>query len=242
MLATRRLRSVPAWVRWLLPVTLFVQIVFRLVDTSPAAVTTALEAPPAMSTLRLASFGEPVSLAVALTLYLQSFDIQAGVSIPLRDLNYGNVISWLDSIMALDPAGNYPLLLASHVYARVPDEAKQRAMLQFIAEHFHDAPVRRWRWLAHAAIIARHRLNDPRLALAYAQAIASEANDPSVPSWARQMHIFLLADLGETEAAKILLGGLLASDSITDPHEIRFLVERLESLETAENSTESTNP
>ena len=107
---------------------------------------------------------------------------------------------------------------------------------------FQEAPVRRWRWLAHAAIVAKHRLDDPRLALAYANAIATEANDASVPSWARQMHIFLLEDLGEREAAKILLGGLLASGTIADEHEIRFLMERLNAMGPAENSSSTTKP
>ena len=136
----------------------------------------------------------------------------------------------------------YPLLLASQVYSQVPDEAKQRIILDFVYHKFRNDPVRRWRWLAHASIIARHRLGDPQLALTYARAIATEANDPAVPSWARQMHIFLLEDLGEHEAAKILLGGLLASGTVTDANEARFLMERLKALESDEVSTESSRP
>jgi hypothetical protein len=59
-----------------------------------------------------------------------------------------------------------------------------------------------------------------------------------VPSWARQMHIFLREDMGELETAKILLGGLLASGTVTDVHELRFLTQRLKEMETAEKSTE----
>ena len=51
------------------------------------------------------------------------------------------------------------------------------------------------------------------------------------------MRIFLLQDMGEIEAAKILLGGLLASGEITDAREIRFLMERLKELEAAEKSS-----
>ena len=42
------------------------------------------------------------------------------------------------------------------------------------------------------------------------------------------MSVLLLADTGEIEAAKILLGGLLQAGSVTDPRELRFLLERLE--------------
>jgi hypothetical protein len=56
------------------------------------------------------------------------------------------------------------------------------------------------------------------------------------------MHIFLLEDMGEAEAAKVLLGGLLASGSVQDPAEIRFLTERLNALQAAENSSPLTKP
>ncbi|HSB49660.1 MAG TPA: hypothetical protein VLD15_09100, partial [Burkholderiales bacterium] len=52
-------------------------------------------------------------------------------------------------------------------------------------------------------------------------------------NWARQMRIFILEDLGELEAARVLLGGLLASGEVTEPKEIHFLMERLKELETA---------
>ena len=52
---------------------------------------------------------------------------------------------------------------------------------------------------------------------------------PSVPHWAQQMHIFLREDMGEYETARVLLGGLLASGAVKDPHETRFLIERLSS-------------
>jgi hypothetical protein len=186
--------------------------------------------------------GEQIGLAVALALRLQAFDIQPGISIPFRDLDYRNVVRWLDRIVMLDPISAYPLLLASQVYSQVPDKERQRIILDFVYQKFLEDPVRRWRWLAHASIIAKHRLDDPRLALTYARAIATEANAPSVPSWARQMHIFLLEDLGERETAKILLGGLLASGSVTDPNEARFLMERLKALESDEISAGSSRP
>ncbi len=242
MAKQRSIRSVPRWVRWLLPVMLLAQIAFRLAEPPPAAVAADLGPPPALSSLRLAAIGEPIGLAVALALYLQAFDTQPGVSIPFRELDYDNLVRWLNRIVTLDPLSAHPLLLASQVYSQVPDGARQRIILDFVFDKFREDPVRRWRWLAHASIIARHRLGDAQLALTYARAIATEANDPAVPSWARQMHIFLLEDLGEHEAAKILLGGLLASGTVTDANEARFLMERLKALESDEISTESSRP
>ncbi|HEY8191018.1 MAG TPA: hypothetical protein VIG74_01235, partial [Alphaproteobacteria bacterium] len=82
---------------------------------------------------------------------------------------------------------------------------------------------------------AKHRLGDMRLALAYAEAITLHARHAS--GWARQMRIFILEDLGEREAATVLLGGLLASGEVTEPKEIHFLTERLEKLRAAGKSS-----
>lgn len=190
-----------------------------------------LEAPPPLAALRVAAFGEPIGLAQALTLRLQAFDDQPGVSVPFASLDYGRVIGWLGRILDLDPSGQYPLLMASHLYAQVAGQPeKTRAMAEFVLQRFLEDPDRRWPWLAHMSIMAKHRLKDLPLAIRYADAIRDHATHSAVPSWARQMHIFLREDMGEYETAKVLLGGLLASGTVTDPREIRFLTERLEGL------------
>jgi hypothetical protein len=45
------------------------------------------------------------------------------------------------------------------------------------------------------------------------------------------MEIFILEDMDELEAARIMLGGLLASGKVTDPAELSFLKQRLQELE-----------
>ncbi|MGH8671310.1 MAG: hypothetical protein ACREUA_04635, partial [Burkholderiales bacterium] len=154
-----------------------------------------------------------------------------GISIPFRDLDYTRAIGWLETILQLDPVAQYPLLLAAQVYSQVPMEAKQRRMLDFVYRQFFSDPNRRWRYLAHAAVMAKHRLKDLALALKYAQAIARHATGAEVPHWAQQMPIFILEEMGEVESAKILLGALLTSDSIADPHERYFLAQRFTELE-----------
>jgi hypothetical protein len=133
--------------------------------------------------------------------------------------------------------------MASHVYAQVSGSPeRQRAMAEFVFREFPHDPARRWPWLAHVAIMARHRLGDMPVAIRYADAIRDHANLPEVPAWARQMHIFLREDAGERDAARALLGGLLASGTVTDPHEIAFLTSRLDAMENVENSTPVTKP
>jgi hypothetical protein len=104
-------------------------------------------------------------------------------------------------------------------------------VLDFVYREYLKDPNRRWPWLAQAAIVAKHRLHDLPLALKYADAIDRHTTAPGVPVWAKQMRIFILEDMNELQAAKVILGGLLASGSIKDPAELRFLKHRLEALE-----------
>lgn len=224
----RPVSVVPLAVKLVLALALGLQVAWQARMPPPVARAAALPQPPSEAWLRVMSLGEPIVLSQLLVLYVQAFDNQPGISIPYADLDYNSVKSWLGAALSLDPDGQYPLLMATHLYARVPDEARQRQMLEFVHHHFLQDPNRRWRWLAHAAILARHRLKDLPLALRYGEEIAQRA--PAAPSWARQMRIFLLADMGEREAAAVLLGGLLESGQVTDAAEIFFLTERLKEL------------
>lgn len=231
----RAIGRVPRWILALLAISLAVQVTWHALQPGPSARAESLGTPPPTAALKVASLGDPIALAQLLTLYLQAFDNQPGISIPFLELDYGRVRAWLAAILALDPAGQYPLMMAAHLYGQVPDAARQRQMCDFVRAEFNADPDRRWRWLAHCAIMAKHRLRDLRLALSYAGAITEQARAAS--GWARQMQVFILEDLGERDAATVLLGGLLANGEVNDPAEIHFLTERLKKLGDAGNSS-----
>jgi hypothetical protein len=236
-MAQRPLTSIPRPLLMLVPLALVAQIAFAVLQPRPQARAEQLTIPPSAAVLRALSLGDPIPFAQLTTLWLQAFDNQPGISIPFLDLDYGKVEAWLQRILELDPRGQYPLLMASQLYAQVPDERKERQMLDFVYREFLADPDRRWPWLAHAAIMAKHRVKDVPLALRYAQALATYATGPAVPHWARQMHIFILEDMGEYETARVLLGGLLASGVVQEPHELHLLIERLNRLKDAEKSS-----
>jgi hypothetical protein len=231
IVSERKFSVVPRAVIALLVTALLAQLVWHGTRADLKAVAQALPPPPSVSALRLASLGDPIVFGKTLMLWLQAHDNQPGVSIPFRALDYGRVQSWLDRILTLDPKGQYPLLAASRVYGAVSDEARKRMMLDFVYQRFLDDPDRRWRWLAHAAIVAKHQLKDSQLALQYARAITDRARGDQVPAWARDMSVVVLEDMGELDDAKFLIGGLIHSGRVTDPHEIRFLEHKLEELE-----------
>jgi len=177
--------------------------------------------------LRTMSLGETATSSRLLMLWLQAFDHQPGVSIPFRELDYDKIIAWLDLILRLDNRSQYPLLSASKLYSEVPDDEKKRQMLEFILEKFLEAPNYRWPWMTHAVYVAKHRLHDLRLARKYAAALSQHVTAASVPFWAKQMELFILDDMGDTEGAMVLLGGLLESGAIKDKNELKFLQDRL---------------
>jgi hypothetical protein len=227
----RPLHSVPRWLWGALAAALVAQLAAH--GAMPPRSVSARDLPPAprAAALRLASLGEPEAMARVLMLYLQAFDLGGGNALPYRQLDYGRLVAWLEAILALDPRSQYPLFSAARVYAERADPQRMRQMLDFLYREYFADPNRRWPWLAHAAILAKHQLKDLPLARRYAAAIARNTTDPTVPVWAKQMEVFILEDMGQLEAERIMIGGLLASGRITDPAEARLLKRRLDELD-----------
>jgi hypothetical protein len=223
--------AVPAWVLGLLAASLCAQLAWQTTRGAPARAASDLPPAPAAQVLRLAGFGEAAALARLAMVWLLAFDSRAGNVMPYQNLDYERLAAWLDAILALDPRSNYPLFAAARLYAENDDPDKARRMCEFVFAKFAADPNRRWPLLAHAALIAKHRLGDLPLARRYASALQRQTTDPTMPSWARQMEIFILEDMNELEAARVMLGGLLATGRIGDVEERRFLESRLEALE-----------
>ena len=217
----RPVSVVPRWVLALLALSLATQVAWQARRDNGAA--TAPELPPAPSAhaLRLASFGEREALARLAIVHLQSY----------RTPDYGRLIGWLEAILELDPRSQYALFSAARVYAETADPVRSRMALEFVYRQFLLDPNLRWPSLAHAALLAKHRLKDLPLALRYARALQRHAARADVPPWVKQMEIFILEDLNELQAARVLIGSLLQSGSLDDPAELRFLKQRLEELE-----------
>jgi hypothetical protein len=227
----RPITSVPRTVLIVLLSALALQLMVRAYSAGSSARPTALPAPPSGAALRLVAMGDVLPVARVTTLYLQSFDQHAGNPIAFQSFDYERLSGWLQRVLDLDPAGQYPLMLASRVYAEVADPERQRTMLEFVYDRFLEDPARRWPWLAHATVIAKHRLEDLPLARRYAAAIQRHAPREGVPAWARQMEAFILEDMNELEAARVMIGGFIAEGVVSDPGELRFLEQRLHELE-----------
>lgn len=226
--------SVPKYVLILLTILFCAQILWHILRPALRPEFKPLGHPPAVEILRLSSLDDPLVIAKMVMLWLQAYDNQPGISIPFNRLDYEKVILWLKTSLALDHRGQYPLLAASRLYTQVPDREKIVKMLDFVYQSFFQDPQNRWMWLAHCVYVAKYRLGDLDMALKYANALRLYGNFKEVPYWARHMEVFILEEMGEIEAAKILIGALLDGGRVSDAHEIRFLQSRLKELEELE--------
>ena len=229
---THTTRRAPPRVTAVFALLLAGQVGLALWRGVPEAGAQPLGRPPSMAASRLMSLDDPVPLAKMLDLYLQAHDVQPGLSLPWRELDYAEVVAWLEHILQLDPQGQYPLLAAARLYTQVPDLPRQRLMTDFVAAQYPQDPPNRWRWMAHVAYVAKVQMKDPELAVRYAAELRQHAEHlPQVPAWARQMEIFLRMGQNDLETARALLGALLASGQIHDDNELRFLTQTLKELE-----------
>lgn len=227
----RPVNDVPRSVKIFLLLALFLQLFWHGLQDPVVAKADDLASPLSTRTYVLTSLGEPIAASKFLNLWLQAFDNQPGASISFHQLNYPRLTQWLDTSLELDPRGHYPMLVAARVYGSIKDPEKQRIMMDYIFNKFNEDPDKNWRWLAHAVITAKHELKDDELALKYANALAVKATGGNVPYWAKDMKIIVLEDMGQLEAAKILVGALIDSKEITDPYELNFLVQKIAVLE-----------
>lgn len=227
----RPLSVVPRPVYLLLLIGLLLQGGQHLAWPVPEVRMQTLPQPMPAPWLRVLSFGEPIVLAKVLMLWLQAFDYQAGLELTLKDFDPEKLEGWLETILLLDPKGQYPLVAAVRFYGESPVPDHQRRFAAFAYRQFFVDPPRRWPWLAHAAIQAKHRLHDLPLALHYAQAIRIHTAGNGVPSWAKHMEVVLLEEMGEYHKARMLMETFLTDGTVRDPREIHFLKERLRFLE-----------
>ncbi len=227
----RPVNDVPLSVKILLLLALVLQLLWHSVQDPVVAKAEDLAPPLSTRTYVMGSLGEPIAVSKFLNLWLQAFDNQPGASISFHQLNYPRLTKWLDTILELDPRGHYPMLVAARVYGSIQDPEKQRIMTEYIFYKFNENPNKYWRWLAHAIITAKHEIKDNDLALKYAHALAEKATGKNVPYWAKDLKIIVLEDMGEVEAAKILVGALIDSGEIKDPYELKFLTHKIATLE-----------
>ncbi|MBF0295667.1 MAG: hypothetical protein HQL96_10810 [Magnetococcales bacterium] len=209
-----RLPPAAPW-RWTL-LALAALVAWRLVTAPHAATLEDYPRAPAPAALRLTTLGDPQAGALFWMLWLQTFDDQAGITASFKKMDFARLADWLERLLALDPASEYPLLMATRVYGAVLDPARQRLMIDFVGRAFREAPERRWQWQALAAMQARHGLDDRKLALALVTELEQRVPARQLPFWVRGLHVIMLREGNEIEAARHLMALVAQDDGLSE--------------------------
>ena len=213
---------------------LFIVFIFVQIFVDDRPFVAAKDIPPAINAERISALalGEGVIAAKLLEYWLLGFDSASGEIVSYNTLNYDHLADWLLTIQKLDPLSDYPSLMASGVYIEVKDKQRARRMIEFVNQNFLRAPERRWRWQAQIVMHAKYRLKDLPLARELAENLRHAAkNSDVILPWARDLEFLVLQDMGEFEAAVMLIDRLLTSGEITDADELRFLTAKLKELQ-----------
>jgi len=178
--------------------------------------------PPPAALAPLLALGDDQLFYRGAAFGLQNMGDGGGRATPLAHYDYGRLEAWLRLLDELDPQADYAPTLAGYYFGQSPVPDDLRRIVAYLRTIGARDPARHWRWLAHAVYLARHRLHDVALALAVARHLAGLAGTEA-PLWVRQMPAFVLADVGEREAARDLLETILATDRNLSAGEIVFM-------------------
>jgi hypothetical protein len=167
-----------------------------------------LPEPPTAVSAAVQSLGDPEFLFRVNALRVQHAGNLDGRLIPFKDLDYGKLGAWFETLDRLDPAADVVPTMAAYLFSGTQRPEDTRHLVDYLEQHGKRDVGKKWRWLAQAVYIARYKLKDLGRAREVAKILA-EAPDPEIMDWARSLQIFVLLDLGEKEAARAILQQML---------------------------------
>jgi len=196
--------------------------------------------PPPAALAPLLTLGDGQLFYRAAAFGLQNMGDGGGRTTPLAAYDYGRLELWLRLLDRLDPAARYVPTLAGWYFGQTSEPADLRRIVDYLRAIGARDPEHNWRWLVRAVYLARHRLHDVQLALEISRHLAGLAGT-SAPVWVRQMPAFVLAEVGEREAARDLLETILATDPNL-PDDERAFMRRLIDRELTAPQAPATSP
>lgn len=179
--------------------------------------------PPSKDGIVMAALGDQQLAYRVLGMMLQNFGEIGGRSTKFEDYNYKNLGKWFFLADQLDPKSNFVPLLAAYYFGATKNKDDLNHVIDYLA-HIGKRPYgQHWRWLSQAVFIAKFQQEDHEKALSLAYELADLWTE-DMPGWAKQMPAFILADMGQKEAAMALLLGLIQEGADKfHPAEVNFM-------------------
>ena len=135
----------------------------------------------------------------AWALALQNYG-SVGQAQPFKDYNYQLLEDWFFLLDKLDPHSRFVPRLAAYYYSSTQDPAQIPHLIKYLEAVGMRPGYRNWEWLAQAAYLARHRMNNLNEALRIAKEMA-DIYMPGMPLWVRNMEPMLKSDMGDWQTA-----------------------------------------
>lgn len=178
--------------------------------------------PPPPEVARVLAFGDGQFLYRNATFALQNMGDEGGRVTPLKDYDYERLGRWFALLDEFDPKSNYLPVLVGYYFSQSQNTEDVRVVVDYLTGIATRDPKRNWRWLAHAVYLARHRIGDMRLALDLAYRLAG-LDVSGLPIWTKQMPAFVLAEVGDKEAARDIMEVILKTDPNLSAEEVNFM-------------------
>lgn len=155
---------------------------------------------------------------------LQNLGNSGGRVTAVKDYDYQKLGNWFWLLHDLDPASNHVPMLAAYYFGATQKPEDIAVVVKYLGAVGQNPVANKWRWLAQAIFLARHRMDDLPLALDMAYALSRmEPVGDTLPGWARQMPAFVLAEQGEKQSARKLMEEILMTSTRLHPNEVNFM-------------------
>jgi hypothetical protein len=159
-----------------------------------------------------------------LALQLQGLGDGGGQMASLKTYNYQKLGEWFRLLHLLNPASDHVPMAAAYYFGSISDTQRIPVVIDYLSEVGQSPVGSKWRWLAHAVVLARHQMNDLQLALDLAYKLSKmEPIGDTLPSWARQMPAFILKAKGDKADARALMENMLLNSESLHPNEVNFM-------------------
>ena len=155
---------------------------------------------------------------------LQNLGNTGGNVVAVKEYDYKKLGAWFWLLNELDPASNHVPMMAAYYFGASPIKEDLAIVADYLATIGQIPVSNKWRWLAHAVFLARHRMQDLDRALDYAYKLSKmDLKDDTLPIWARQMPAFVLSEQGERESSRKIVEEILLTANDLHPNEVNFM-------------------
>lgn len=181
--------------------------------------------PPSATAISLAFLGDRELAFRSSALTLQNFGNMTGQIQALKDYNYTNLGKWFWMEDALNKKSDYVPFLAAYYFGGTQNPHQLYPVIDYLRVVGKYPGGEKWRWLGQAVFLARHKLEDQKLALELAEELATTYH-AGMPAWPLQMKAIIASDMGEKEMAYDMMVEMLRTESARmHPNEVNFMLD-----------------